>query len=108
MLLSSLAEFVLKCCALQADETTEVLKIPRKYHPSLIGQGGKSVIRLEENYNVKITFPRDSGHEEDSKGKDHASKGDEVTVKGGKKGVASAKAELLEVRLSPTCIRVAS
>ena len=72
------------------------MKIPRQYHPSLIGQGGKYVIRLEENYNVKITFPRDST--EENKNKDL--KPDEVLIKGGKKGVAAAKAELLDVRAS--------
>ena len=87
---------------IQADETTEVLKIPKQYHPSLIGQGGKYVIRLEENYNVKITFPRD--HPEDAKGKD-APKADEVIVKGGKKGVAAAKAELLDVRIAQSMSR---
>ncbi|PSR98936.1 hypothetical protein PHLCEN_2v4256 [Hermanssonia centrifuga] len=79
-----------------ADETSEVLKIPRQYHPSLIGQSGKYVIRLEEKYDVKITFPRDNGEGADSKNRDQTLKPDEVFVKGGKKGVAQAKAELLD------------
>lgn len=80
----------------QADETSEILKIPAQFHSSLIGQGGKYAIRLEEKYAVKITFPRQSG--ENGEGKTRESlKSDEVLVKGGKKGVASAKAELLEV-----------
>lgn len=77
-----------------ADETSEVLKIPNQYHSSLIGQSGRYVLRLEEKYSVKITFPRDST---ESEGKTReVLKSDEVLVKGGKKGVANAKAELLE------------
>lgn len=69
-----------------ADETTVSIVIPKKFHPSLIGSSGKYAIRLEEKYAVKITFPRDGTDQ----------KSDEVIVRGGKKGVASAKAELLE------------
>lgn len=68
------------------DETTEMVKIPRAIQPALIGSGGKYAIRLEEKYGVKLSFPRDK----------EASKPDEVTIRGGRKGVASAKAELLE------------
>lgn len=71
------------------DETTEVVKIKRELQPALIGAGGKYAIRLEEKYAVKLSFPR-----EGQEGKD--TKPDEVTIRGGKKGVASAKAELLE------------
>ncbi|CAK5265692.1 unnamed protein product [Mycena citricolor] len=77
-----------------ADETSEVLKIPSQFHSSLIGSSGKYAIRLEEKYNVKITFPRQADNAE---GKTRESlKSDEVLVKGGKKGVAQAKAELME------------
>ncbi|EMD37873.1 hypothetical protein CERSUDRAFT_114510 [Gelatoporia subvermispora B] len=77
-----------------ADETTEVLKIAHQYHSSLIGQSGKYVIRLEEKYDVKITFPRES---ESAEGKTREPlKSDEVLIRGGRKGVASAKAELLD------------
>lgn len=79
----------------QADETTEALKIPRSYHPSLIGQGGKYVVRLEDKYDVKITFPRDG--QEAVEGRRDVPKPDEVIVRGPRKGVAHAKAELLEV-----------
>lgn len=68
------------------DETTEIVKIKREIQPALIGSGGKYAIRLEEKYGVKLSFPRD--------GKDQ--KPDEVTIRGGKKGVAAAKAELVE------------
>ncbi|EJU04322.1 hypothetical protein DACRYDRAFT_20891 [Dacryopinax primogenitus] len=80
-----------------ADETTEILKIPAQYHPSLIGQGGKYAIRLEEKYGVKITFPKEK-EENDAEGRKrdpHVGK-DEVLLRGGRKGVAGVKAELLE------------
>jgi hypothetical protein len=67
------------------------LTIKRAIQPALIGAGGKYAIRLEEKYGVKLSFPRDN------KDGTSASKPDEVTIRGGKKGVASAKAELLEV-----------
>ncbi|KAJ7268787.1 hypothetical protein B0H12DRAFT_1200682 [Mycena haematopus] len=78
-----------------ADETSEVLKIPAQYHSSLIGQSGKYAIRLEDKYSVKITFPRQSAENGEGKTRE-ALKADEVLVKGGKKGVAGAKSELLE------------
>ncbi|KAK0241811.1 hypothetical protein EDD85DRAFT_994234 [Armillaria nabsnona] len=78
-----------------ADETSEVLKIPSQYHSSLIGQSGKYAIRLEEKYSVKITFPRQNAENGEAKTREQL-KSDEVLVKGGKKGVACAKAELLE------------
>jgi hypothetical protein len=76
-----------------------VLKIPHQFHASLIGPSGKYVIRLEDKYVVKITFPRE-GHDGDNKGRESL-KADEVLVKGGKKGVAGAKSELLEVSILP-------
>ncbi|KDR75234.1 hypothetical protein GALMADRAFT_69452 [Galerina marginata CBS 339.88] len=78
-----------------ADETSEILKIPAQYHSSLIGQSGKYAIRLEEKYSVKITFPRQSSEGGEGKTREQL-KPDEVLVKGGKKGVAGAKSELLE------------
>lgn len=78
-----------------ADETFEVLKIPNQYHAQLIGQGGRYAIRLEENYGVKITFPRSSGENGEGKTREQL-KPDEVLIKGGKRGVASAKSELLD------------
>ena len=71
------------------DETTEVVNIKRAIQPALIGAGGKYAIRLEEKYGVKLSFPRDSKV-------GNVTKPDEVTIRGGRKGVASAKAELLE------------
>jgi predicted PilT family ATPase len=84
---------------IQADETSEVLKIPSQYHSSLIGQSGKYAIRLEEKYSVKITFPRQSAENGEGRTREQL-KADEVLVKGGKKGVAGAKSELLDVRTS--------
>ena len=81
--------------SLQADETSEVLNIPAQYHSGLIGQNGKYVIRLEEKYNVKITFPRGLSENGEGRSREHL-KPDEVFVKGGKKGVAGAKSELLD------------
>ncbi|KAJ6500097.1 hypothetical protein C8R47DRAFT_1211663 [Mycena vitilis] len=78
-----------------ADETSEVLKIPSQYHSSLIGQSGKYAIRLEDKYSVKITFPRQSAENGEGKTRE-VLKADEVLVKGGKKGVAGAKSELLD------------
>lgn len=80
---------------MQADETSEVLNIPAQYHSGLIGQNGKYVIRLEEKYNVKITFPRGLSENGEGRSREHL-KPDEVFVKGGKKGVAGAKSELLD------------
>lgn len=82
----------------QADETFEILKIPAQYHSSLIGQSGKYAIRLEEKYSVKITFPRQSPENGEGKTREQL-KPDEVLVKGGKKGVAGAKSELLDVHI---------
>ncbi|KAJ7036188.1 hypothetical protein C8F04DRAFT_1339720 [Mycena alexandri] len=78
-----------------ADEISEVLKSPSQYHSSLIGQSGKYAIRLEDKYSVKITFPRQSAENGEGKTRE-VLKSDEVLVKGGKKGVAGAKSELLE------------
>ena len=72
------------------DETTETINIKRSIQPALIGAGGKYAIRLEEKYGVKLSFPRDN------KDGAAAAKPDEVTIRGGKKGVAQVKAELLE------------
>ncbi|KAE8214351.1 hypothetical protein CF327_g2221 [Tilletia walkeri] len=72
-----------------ADETQIVVKIPANLHGSIIGTGGKYVTRLQDTYGVRINFPSANG--------DAAQKADEVTLRGGKKGVESAKAELLEL-----------
>jgi predicted PilT family ATPase len=93
--LSSLNRTAVNRALLQADETSEILKIPAQYHSGLIGHGGKYVIRLEEKYNIKITFPRSVAEGSESRTRENL-KPDEVFLKGGKKGVAGAKSELLD------------
>ncbi|KAG9027265.1 hypothetical protein FRB95_007948 [Tulasnella sp. JGI-2019a] len=81
-----------------ADETSETLRIPHQYHSGLIGASGKYVTRLEDKYGVKITYGREQNDESygtGPKGRENL-KADEVLIKGGRKGVAGAKAELLE------------
>ncbi|GAC98147.1 hypothetical protein PHSY_005736 [Pseudozyma hubeiensis SY62] len=90
-----------------ADETTVTLKIPQEMHGSFIGQGGKYVTRLQDTYAVRINFPTanaQSGTSTPSEANDDklaggraSQKPDEVIIKGGKKGVEGAKAELLEL-----------
>lgn len=77
-----------------------MLKIPSQYHSSLIGQNGKYAIRLEEKYSVKITFPRQSAENGEGKTREQL-KSDEVLIKGGRKGVAGAKSELIDVSIIP-------
>lgn len=69
------------------DETTTVIRVPPEMHGALIGQRGKYVARLQDKYGVHIAFPP-SGAERGT---------DEVSIRGGKQGVAQAKAELLEL-----------
>ena len=90
-----------------ADETSVTLKIPQEMHGSFIGQGGKYVTRLQDTYAVRINFPNantQSGVSTPTEGADDkpaggraSQKPDEVIIKGGKKGVEGAKAELLEL-----------
>ncbi|PWY99832.1 hypothetical protein BCV70DRAFT_113463 [Testicularia cyperi] len=92
-----------------ADETSVTLKIPAEMHGSFIGQGGKYVTRLQDTYAVRINFPSanassgtgtstptNEGGESGTGGRQHQ-KPDEVIIKGGRKGVEGAKAELLEL-----------
>ncbi|KAJ2969931.1 hypothetical protein NUW54_g12850 [Trametes sanguinea] len=77
-------------------EATQAVHEPwRGYHSSLIGQNGKYVTRLEEKYGVKITFPREAHADGEGKTREQL-KADEVLVKGGRKGVAQAKQELMD------------
>ncbi|KAG9290830.1 hypothetical protein G9A89_010979 [Geosiphon pyriformis] len=81
------------------DATILHLSIPAEYHKSLIGVGGRYVKRLEEKYGVHIRFPKNNhkeGYEETEEDGD-AQKSDEVIIKGGKRGVADAKAEMMEL-----------
>ena len=72
----------------QADETT--LNVPILAgldRGSLIGKQGSYLQRLETKYEVRINFPRANAAEEG-----HAD--DAITIRGGKKGVESAKKEV--------------
>jgi predicted PilT family ATPase len=75
-----------------ADETSLTLKVPAHLHGSIIGQGGKYVTRLQDNYSVRINFPHQGEAERKSD-----QKPDEIIIKGGKKGVEGARVELLEL-----------
>ncbi|KAN0064474.1 hypothetical protein ACQY0O_002100 [Thecaphora frezii] len=87
-----------------ADETSITVRVPAEMHGSIIGQGGKYVTRLQDTYGVRINFPsaQSSGSatpegDAPSKSARAEQKPDEVIIKGGKKGVEGAKAELLEL-----------
>ncbi|CAG7854693.1 Protein SCP160 AltName: Full=Protein HX [Serendipita indica DSM 11827] len=69
-----------------ADETTEILKVPRQYHSAIIGQQGKYIQRLQDKYGVKINMSKDS-----------STSPDEIQIRGGKKGVSQAKNEINEL-----------
>ncbi|WFD07238.1 hypothetical protein MVES1_002598 [Malassezia vespertilionis] len=74
-----------------ADEVSVALQVPYALYGALIGQRGKYVTRLQDKYEVRINFgdvPLDA-QAQDQPG--------EVTIRGAKKGVAEAKAELLEL-----------
>ncbi|CAI2172244.1 14780_t:CDS:2 [Funneliformis geosporum] len=76
------------------DATMIPLIVPAEYHRSLIGTKGRYVKRLEEKYGVQIRFPRINGECEEGTCVQNP---DEVTIKGGKRGVHDAKIELLEL-----------
>ncbi|KDN48495.1 hypothetical protein K437DRAFT_255466 [Tilletiaria anomala UBC 951] len=78
-----------------ADETSIVVKVPVALHGQIIGQGGKYVTRLQETYAVRINFPNASANA--AGGGSNAQRPDEVVIKGGKKGVEGARAELVEL-----------
>jgi transcription antitermination factor NusA-like protein len=79
-------ERILAQAAQLADETTITLKVPQSMHGSIIGSGGKYVTRLQDNYGVRVNFPSQN-----------AEKADEVTIRGGKKGVEEARREIVEL-----------
>lgn len=79
------------------DTTTISLTIPSEYHKSLIGARGCYVKRLEEKYDVRIRFPKSRDSTEEGEEDVDAQKPDEVIVKGRKKGVDDAKAELMDL-----------
>lgn len=80
-----------------ADEREEVLKIPQNLHASIIGKGGVWVSRLQDNHGVRIEFPRQGNNGNEDGNAKREQKPDEVVVRGGKKGVAAAKSEIMEL-----------
>ncbi|KAJ2714632.1 hypothetical protein H4R19_001630, partial [Coemansia spiralis] len=78
-----------------ADQTTETISAPADMHRSLIGTGGKYVRRLEDKYAVNIQFPSSSRREASDEGAPLGP--DQIRIRGGRKGVEAAKAELLEL-----------
>ncbi|KAJ2754979.1 hypothetical protein GGI19_002001, partial [Coemansia pectinata] len=73
-----------------ADETSETISVQAELHRALIGTGGRFVKRLGDKYHVRIQFPK---HDSD----DEPLGADEIRIRGGRSGVAAAKAELLEL-----------
>jgi predicted PilT family ATPase len=97
-----------------ADSVVQRIKVPTKLHSALIGPQGRYVRRLEENYQVRIRFPRgtrgasqsDDDEEQASLSATATSESasnkisqapDEVIISGGRKGVAEARAEMQEL-----------
>jgi len=84
-----------------ADYTSEIIKVPRPFHRMIIGTQGKYVKRLESKYSVRINFPKESAEAESSEASSEDLRNkldpDSIQVQGGKKGVESAKAEILEL-----------
>jgi transcription antitermination factor NusA-like protein len=71
------------------DETTQNLQIPAEYRGRIIGEGGKYVRRLEEKYTVHINFPSSEDSTSDAS--------NQIVIRGGRKGVAAAAAEIKEL-----------
>ncbi|KAG8805767.1 hypothetical protein FRC17_005346, partial [Serendipita sp. 399] len=87
-----------------ADETIEVLKIPRQYHSIIIGQQGKYIQRLQDKYGgAKIhEIMSETGAHIDVGDKDRQKDKEDgstiaVTIKGTKKAVAAAKSAVLAI-----------
>ncbi|QDS72387.1 hypothetical protein FKW77_008560 [Venturia effusa] len=83
------------------DETTHTIKVKPQYHRELIGQKGVQVNRLQDRYNVRVNFPRNTSAEDDAtegSAKNFRSQApDEIIIKGPKKGADEARAELLDL-----------
>ncbi|WFD32189.1 hypothetical protein MSPP1_003232, partial [Malassezia sp. CBS 17886] len=86
-----------------ADETTVRIAVPHALHGALIGQGGKYVTRIQDKYDVRVNFPHaaEAGAGAAAGAAAGAEAGalrpDQVSIRGSKKGVAEAQAELLEL-----------
>ncbi|KAJ1655030.1 hypothetical protein IWQ61_005146 [Dispira simplex] len=87
-----------------ADHTVFSIHVNPRLHPALIGSQGRFARRLEEKYSVFIKFPKshassgtDTPERSASPTEPVGQKADEIIIKGGRKGVEEAKAELLEL-----------
>ncbi|KAI0223460.1 hypothetical protein L0F63_004328 [Massospora cicadina] len=81
------------------DQIEERLRVPHQFHIAVIGPKGRYVHRLEEKYGVVIKFPRISRSDDEGSDEDRPAAlvgRDEIYLRGGRKGVADAKAEILE------------
>ena len=67
---------------MQEEQITVEVRIDRRVHSRLIGQRGKAIAKVMEQYKVDIKFPRDKGS-------------DIVTIMGLEDNVADAKEDLL-------------
>ncbi|KAI9183482.1 hypothetical protein H9P43_004400 [Blastocladiella emersonii ATCC 22665] len=70
------------------DATAQTVKVPNEFHGKIIGEKGKYVKRLEDKYAVRIQFPRQGDAADDQNA---------ITVRGARKGVAGAVAEIVEL-----------
>jgi rRNA processing protein Krr1/Pno1 len=84
------------------DETTHIIKVKPQYHRDLIGPKGSQVNRLQDRYNVRVNFPRntpldDNSSEPGSVRNYRNQAADEVVIKGPKRGADEAREELLNL-----------
>jgi phosphate starvation-inducible protein PhoH len=85
------------------DETTHVIKVKPQFHRDLIGQKGTQVNRLQDRYNVRVNFPRNTPAGDDDKSEIGSVRNvrnqaaDEVVIKGPKRGADEAREELLNL-----------
>lgn len=87
-----------------ADEATHTLKIAPQYHRDLIGAKGTQVNRLQDRYNVRITFPRNASNDDDAATEGGQSQrnfrpqpADEVVIRGPSRGADEARDELFNL-----------
>lgn len=76
-----------------ADDTLVRVRIEAEYHRRIVGPNFSSINRLQDKYNVKISFPseKNNDHSDAPKSKN------EITIRGPSKGVAKAEEELKEL-----------
>lgn len=85
------------------DEATHTITVKPEYHRDLIGPKGSQVNRLQDRYNVRINFPRNTTAADDDTATESSVKNvrqqapDQVVIRGPSKGVNEAKSELLDL-----------